>query len=153
MITISDALLPEYVVLDLTATTPDAAIEHMAGVLRKHPHMEDWELFHEVLKTNPLCVTGKQEYGVCIPHARTEGVSEMIMSAGRLATPLPFPGCEQPVRYVFCIGVPKAMVSDYLRIAGALMRVLSDPATDAALAAAKTRAEFVEALTSFETKL
>ena len=153
MITISDALLPEHVVLALPPTTPEAAIDRMAAVLKTHPNVEDWETFRSVLKAHPACLISRDEFGLCIPHARTEGVTEIVMSAGRFTTPLVFPNCEKPVRYVFCIGVPQAMAADYLRITGALMRVLSDPATEEALRAATTRVEFVEALSGLETRL
>jgi PTS system nitrogen regulatory IIA component len=60
---------------------------------------------------------------------------------------------EFPVRYVFCIAVPRAYAADYLRIVGLLARVFKDRHTEGELRAAQTSAEFVELLSKREAKL
>jgi PTS system nitrogen regulatory IIA component len=75
------------------------------------------------------------------------------MSAGRLSPEVAFTECAKPVRYVFCLGVPRALAADYLRIAGALMRLFKDADTEGALRVARTREEFVHVLSRLETRL
>lgn len=154
MITIADTLLAEDVVLDLSAGTPETTIEHVARLLMDDERIIDWAEFHRALNANPPCrVSEDRDFGICIPHARTSAVSEMVMSAARITGVLRIDDCPQPIRYIFCIGVPKALASDYLRIAGALMRIFKDTSAEAELRQASSPAEFVEVLCRLERKL
>lgn len=154
MITIADTLLVEDVALDLPVETPAAMIDHVARLLVNDERILDWAEFHRALNAHPPCrVSEESDFGICIPHARTSAVSEMVMSAARVAGILRFPDCPQPIRYVFCIGVPQTMASDYLRIAGALMRIFKDTNAEQELRGASSPAEFVEVLCRLETKL
>jgi mannitol/fructose-specific phosphotransferase system IIA component (Ntr-type) len=153
MITIADTLLPDRVLLNLAAKTPEAAVEKLLAALRKDERIVDWEEFAKVVRTHPQCrVADNADFGIVVSHARTDAVSQMAMSAARLAAPLDFPGCPKPIRYIFCFGIPMAMASDYLRIAGALMRIFSDPETESELRAAATREKFVASLGRLELK-
>lgn len=154
MITIADTLLAEDVALNLEVATPAASIDHVAKLLMDDERVLDWKEFYSALKTQPPCkISENGDFAICIPHARTQAVGEMVMSVARLARELPFPGCEKPVRYIFCIGVPQALASDYLRIAGSLMRIFKDPNAEKELHAATTPAEFIAVLSRVEKKL
>lgn len=154
MITLPDALTADHVVLDLAVATPEAAVAAVAGLLRNDPRVVDWEEFAKVLHAHPACrVADEAGVGLCIPHARTAAVDEIVISAARLSPELVFEGFPSAVRYLFCIGVPQTMAADYLRIVGALLRLVKDPETEAALHAAPSRQAFVDALGRFELKL
>jgi PTS system nitrogen regulatory IIA component len=154
MITIQDTLLVEDVLLDLRASTPEDAIKRTAALLRDDERVVDWSVFHAELLAKPPCrVEDEVDFGICIPHARSRAVSEMVMSAARVDGDLLFPDCVKPIRYIFCIGVPKALASDYLRIAGALMRIFKDVGAEAELKVARTQSEFVSVLARLERKL
>jgi len=154
MITIPDALSAEHVLLEVAAPTPEEAILTVAGLLRDDPRVVDWDAFYKAVRTRVPCrLADAGEFSICLPHARASAVSELVMSAGRLTGDVAFPGSKSPVRYIFCIGAPKAMAADYLRVAGALMRIFSDSAREEALRAARTRQEFVEILATAEMKL
>lgn len=154
MITIPDTLSPDHVLLDLIVTDPARAIEQLAQVLRNDEHVLDWNVFYEAIRANPPCkVADVAPFGICIPHARTNAVTGMVLSAARCATRITFPDCDKPIRYIFCIGVPMALAADYLRIAGALMRLFTDPEAEAALRTADTPTEFIASLTRLERKL
>lgn len=154
MIHVEDTLRPEHVLLGLVARTPEEATAALLEALREDERVLDWEEFRDALRKHPPCrVTDSAPYGICIPHARTAAVNAMVMAAARLATDTLFPDCTQPVRYVFCLGVPQEMAADYLRIAGLIMRIFSDPATDAALSGAETGEAFVEVLEGLEVKI
>ena len=110
--------------------------------------------FDEALRKHPPCrVADAAPFGICIPHARTDAVSGMVLTAARLAVDTVFPDCEKPVRYVFCLGVPQAMAADYLRIAGLLMRIFTDPGTEEILRAAQNGESFLSALENLEVKI
>ena len=75
------------------------------------------------------------------------------MAIGRSIEGLRFEGCVAPVRYIFCIGVPKALATDYVRIVGLLARILKQPKTEAALRDAKSPEEFINQLSVLEATL
>jgi mannitol/fructose-specific phosphotransferase system IIA component (Ntr-type) len=153
MITIADTLAPEHVILDLAGTTPSAVIAKLTAVLRNDERVLDWKAFEKEMGAQPAFrVAEGADFGICVPHARTDTVSEMVMSAGRLAQPLVFKDCPQPIRYIFCLGVPKAVAAEYLRIAGVLMRIFTDPETERALREAATREAFVATLAGLEVR-
>lgn len=154
MITIAEMLLPENVLFDLTAATPAAAIGQVIELLRNDPAVEDFEkLSAALIAAAPCAAETGCEFAICIPHARTAAVSGMVMSVGRAEPGILFQSCPQPIRYVFCIGLPAALDSEYLRLVGLLARVLRAPESEAELRAATTRAEFVQLLARHEATL
>ncbi len=154
MIHIADTLAPEHIALHLTAATPEAAIAATVALLRDSEDVLDWDRFSSELHGRPPCrVSDAADFGICVPHVRTGAVAAMVISAARLEQPMPFPDCPKPVRYIFCIGIPVALASDYLRIAGALMRIFTDVETEAALRGATAREVFVAVLSRLEMKI
>ena len=154
MIAIADTLRPESVRLALTATSGSAAIDEVAALLETAPAVLDWEELRTDLHRSAPCLSENgSTFAICLPHARTEAVNKMVMGVGRSLEDLRFPGCALPVRYVFCIGVPKAMASDYLRIVGLLARILKEPVAESGLAGAATPVEFINQLSALEAKL
>jgi mannitol/fructose-specific phosphotransferase system IIA component (Ntr-type) len=153
MITIADILRPRHVELNLRATDEDAAIHEIASLLRGDERVRDWARFYEELKLKAPCVGANQEFEICIPHARTDSVSTMVMSVGRCARGIQFANETHKIRYVFVIGVPVALAADYLRIVGAIARIFTIPSTESELRQAATAEEVVSILNAKELKL
>ena len=154
MITLADILPAGHVSLDLTATTPSAVIDEVAALVKSDVAVVDWSTLLTGVHASAPCLpeTGGG-FAICIPHTRGECVSTMVMSVGRSAAGVAFPGVELPVRYIFCIAVPRALAADYLRIVGLLARVFKDPAAECELRAAETPADFIALLSRREAKL
>lgn len=154
MITLADILPVGHVTLDLGATTPAAAIDEVAALMKSDVAVVDWSaLLAGVQAVAPCLPEMEGGFAICIPHTRGECVSTMVMSVGRSAAGVIFPGVELPVRYLFCIAVPRALAADYLRIVGLLARVFKDPAAESELRAAATSADFIALLSRREAKL
>lgn len=152
MISIADTLEPDRIRLTLSSDLSSIAIDEVASTLRNVPEVLDWDELHAGLHRSSPCIAGG-EFAICFPHARTDAVTSMVMAVGRSLTGMKFPNCEIPVRYIFCIGVPKALASDYLRIMGLLARVLKQPKTEQALRNAQTPLEFIHHLSVLEATL
>jgi mannitol/fructose-specific phosphotransferase system IIA component (Ntr-type) len=151
MIRIADTLEADRVRLNLPSQPGPAAIDEIAGLLRNAPEVLDWDELHDALpRSSPCLVEAGGEFGVCLPHARTDAVSGMVMAVGRSLEGIHFDGCIAPVRYIFCIGVPKAWASDYLRIVGLLARILKQPKTESALRDAGSPEDFIHQLSVLE---
>ena len=154
MISIADTLTADRIGLALEASDHRAAIRAVADLLQSAEEVLDWEELCESLRGSCPCLAeGGGDFAICLPHARTDTVHAMVMSAGRFDDGIAFPGCAQRVRYVFCIGVPRALESDYLRILGLLARVLKEPEAEGVLRHAETPADFIACLSALEAKL
>ena len=154
MITLADILPAVHVTLDVVATTPREAIDEVAALVKKAPGVDDWDaLLAGVHAAAPCLPEPAGGFSLCLPHTRGACVSTMVMSVGRSAAGVTFPGVEQPVRYFFCIAVPHALAADYLRIVGLLARVFKNPAAESELRAAETPADFIALLSRREAKL
>ena len=154
MITLADILPAGHVSLDVAATGPSAAIDEVAALMKSDVAVVDWSaLLAGVRAVAPCLPETEGGFAICIPHTRGECVSTMVMSVGRSAAGVIFPGVELPVRYIFCIAVPRALAADYLRIVGLLARVFKDPAAECELRAAETPADFIALLSRREAKL
>ena len=150
MITIQDVLSPKHTLLDLKATASAAAIYEVADLLRNDERVLDWNTLYQGLKDGNSCIANRSGFGMCIPHARTSAVSAMTMACGRSIAGIPFDPPGILVNYIFVIAVPEAMASDYLRIIGALARIVKSPDIEPALRAATTRQEFRDLLAAGE---
>jgi mannitol/fructose-specific phosphotransferase system IIA component (Ntr-type) len=154
MITNADLLQPEHVTLQTRATDPKDAIKEVAALLKNTPAVLDWNALLKGVNASAPCLPEPGGgFALCIPHTRGECVSGMVMAMGRSETGITFPGVDLPVRYIFCIGVPRALAADYLRIVGLLARVFKDRDAEKELHAAKTGAEFIGILSKCEAKL
>jgi mannitol/fructose-specific phosphotransferase system IIA component (Ntr-type) len=154
MIRIADTLRPERIRTNLTGSTMPEAIRETAFLLRSSATVLDWEeLYSSVVKNAPCITESDGSFAICLPHARTDAVSSMVMSIGISSLGVVSDCCSQPIRYFFCIGVPKALASDYLRIVGLLVRLLKDVRTETALHASPTPAEVIDILSELEARI
>lgn len=154
MITLADTLTPRHIALEPKVENRTDALLKIAGLLKDDPRVVDWEGFYaQLCKSSPCRCEDEANFAICLPHARTDAVTEMVMSVGRFDPMLDFPEIKKPVRYLFVIGAPVAMAADYLRIVGLLMRVIRNPDSEKSLDRARIAEDFLDVLTSFEVKL
>ena len=154
MISVSDILHPDHIELDLQATEAKTAIDEVTALLKSNPGVSDWDALYKGVQSSAPCLPEPGGgFSLCIPHTRGECVSSMVMSVGRSNAGIVFPGVALPVRYLFCIGVPRALAADYLRIVGLLARVFKDRAAEEELRGIKAAADFVNGLSRREAKL
>jgi mannitol/fructose-specific phosphotransferase system IIA component (Ntr-type) len=153
MITIADILLPSDIDLDVKMTNRQEAINHVAALLKEDDRVNDWSAFYAGLASKQPCVAAAGGSEICIPHARTDGVSTMVMSAGRSTKGIVIEEAGTRVHFIFVIGVPVALAADYLRIIGALARMFKNPLTKEHLWQAKGPEEFLRLLAEAEMRL
>ncbi|MDD2709991.1 MAG: PTS sugar transporter subunit IIA [Verrucomicrobiae bacterium] len=124
---VSELIRKEFVKLDLRARSKEEAIQQVAQLAKQHPYMGDFPTFCRAMYEREANGSTSIGNGVAIPHARTDQVKDMMLVVGRLVEGVKFEETDvEPVRLVFLVGTPKRMVTDYLRLVGALARYLSD---------------------------
>ncbi len=148
---ISELLRSEFIALDLAADSKEDALEKMIQLARGHPNLGDFSIFHREVHARESSGTTSVGFGVAIPHARTEQVTDMLLVVGRLEKGIMFtPTDELPVRLIFLIGTPKKMVTDYLRLVGTLARQLRSDTLRGRLLAATTTDGIIQAFVESE---
>lgn len=135
-------LRPSGVVLDLAAATRDEAVLGAAGLLRDDPRVTDWDGLWASIGERQRAEPGT--CGVCLAHGRGGMVRKLVLSAARLARPVP--GERGPLQLVFVFGIPAAMAGEYLRVVGALARACGSPSALDALLEASTPEAFAAAV-------
>lgn len=149
---ISSLIQPEFIKLQLEATTRADAIRESAGLLSTHPHMKNFDLFYDELlareRVEPTCLGND----ICFPHARTDAVDDMTLSVGCAPEGILFDNCGQTVRLIFVIGTPKRMVTEYLKLVGGLARLLKESEMRNDLLSAKDPEAFISSIDSAEAK-
>jgi mannitol/fructose-specific phosphotransferase system IIA component (Ntr-type) len=134
---------PDAVMLDLMANSRDAALRSLHTEVSRNPAVTDPDRFlRDVLERvmlSSVCIAPE----VALPHARTSAVNRIVLGVARLAAPGVGFDSEHPgVRLVFLIGTPREQVDAYLKLVGALSRLLRRDGALARLLASRTEDEF-----------
>ena len=109
---------------DLKAASGEEAIHRVAELLEGNPVVADVGKFAaEVLEREKLSPTA-MGHGVAFPHARTNGVRQIVLAVGRSQAGVPFAGADGPVHFLFVIGTPPNQIPQYLAVVGRLARLL-----------------------------
>jgi PTS system nitrogen regulatory IIA component len=157
MIAVSSLLSRERILLHSAGSIPsDQAVSSVSVLLRSNPQVLSWEKLSAGLAIGekaPCAALRGCDFGLCIPHTRTDAVSGMVMAMGRFESGIRFEGCPVPVRYIFCIGLPPAMNADYLAVVGLLTRILRSPEQEMELSRATSPSRVLEILVRFQSEI
>lgn len=122
---IDELLSRETIFLDLEVDDKIEVIEFLSEKMSCAEGVTDTEALRAgILRRESEIPTGLEK-GAAIPHARTDGVSCIVMAFARLKNGIDFGAHDgEPVRLVFQLGIPKDQVSGYLKILAKLSRLL-----------------------------
>jgi mannitol/fructose-specific phosphotransferase system IIA component (Ntr-type) len=147
-IALADLLDTRHVKLGLRSRTAETAIRELVAALAASEHLSEPDKFAEQViareQSNPSMV----ESGVVFPHARTDLVEKIQLAIGRKASGVPFGSNGARANFIFLIGVPQRLVSDYLVAVGALARIARNDVVRRELLRATTPEAFLEILRS-----
>jgi mannitol/fructose-specific phosphotransferase system IIA component (Ntr-type) len=150
MIRIRETLLPDHILLNLTAHSRDEAVQQLIESLDSDTRLTDWQEFSQALRRRDAAGKLKLEYGLAIPHVRSAAVTKMVMAFGRLKVPVQ--EADGPIRFVVLVGIPETMDSEYLRLVGTLMRVFRNDKLRDKLRSAEKPAEIINIFEKVETE-
>ncbi len=149
---ISELIQKDHIHLHIKAVSKEDVIHQMAQLAKGHPNLGDFPSFCRAIYDRESSGSTSIGYGVAIPHARTEQVKDMMLVVGRLVEPVRFEVSEElPVRLIFMIGVPKKMVTEYLRLIGTLARHLKNDALREKLLSAQDAESWIKAFIESES--
>ncbi len=128
--------------LNLAALDAPSAIRTLAGLLARSPGVVDVQrLLTDILAREALTPTFLGS-GLALPHARTDAVTERVLSIGRSVAGVPFGAAGERANLVVLIGCPKHEIKAYLDTNRQLLNHLRDPAVRAQLMATADPADF-----------
>ena len=145
-------LKQEHCVLDLKATTKEAAIKEIALCLSMSgKEVTDKDTFvKEILKREKLGSTGIG-FHLAIPHARTAAVKNFVIGIGRSKQGVDFDAIDdEKVNLIFLLGANPKELNQYLRMLAQLARLIMDKSFRKKLMNASTTEEIVRVFRSFE---
>jgi mannitol/fructose-specific phosphotransferase system IIA component (Ntr-type) len=151
MIRIRGTLLPENVLLNMTAKSREEAVQQVSESLRSDTRITDWKEFMRALRKCEAAGKVNLLSDLTLPHVRTSTVTKMLMAFGRLAEPLQEK--EGTLRFVVLVGIPVAMDAEYLRLVGTLMRVFRSDKLRQKLIHARNPSEIISIFEKGETEM
>lgn len=137
--------------LNVQAKQKAAALREVADLLHQNKCVSNFDAFyHEILERERVSNTALG-HDVAIPHARTDQCTDIVIAVGRSGEGIDFEAKDGlPVRLIFLIGTPKAMVTDYLRVVGNLARLLRQDDLRQKLLDAPDAASFIKTIEEAE---
>jgi fructose-specific phosphotransferase system IIA component len=122
---ISELLKKELIKLQITSKDKEAVIRELVEMMRGRPEVKDLEKFlNDVYEREKLGSTAVGD-GIALPHARSEGISQLIIVFGRAPEGIDFDALDdKPVQLIFLIGTPKDDIGNYLKTLAHLSRLL-----------------------------
>ncbi len=151
---ISDYLNKDLIVF-LSSSNRDVAIEKMADLLTQTQYIDDKESFiHAILEREKIVSTGIG-MGIAIPHAKQLGFSQFFIAIGIQADiGIEWNSLDDlPVHLVFMIGGPANKQNEYLAILSALTHLVRNKELRNQLIQAKSAEEILEFIQEAEASL
>ena len=139
---LGELIQPKFVLLDLKETKRTAAIHEVAKLLEKDPEILNFHSFYDELLARERLEATSLGNGVAFPHARTDHVKKMVLAVGRSRAGVFFENSGETIHFIFVIGTPRRMVTEYLALVGAMARLLRNGGVRQKLMEAKTPEEF-----------
>ncbi|UQS83739.1 PTS fructose transporter subunit IIABC [Bombilactobacillus thymidiniphilus] len=139
---LKELLRQDVMIMDLKATTKEAAIDEMVNNYVKHGVVDDADLFRkDILKREAETSTGIGD-GIAMPHARDKAVKKATVMFAKSKTGVDYDALDgQPVYLFFMIAAPDGADSLHLQALAALSALLINPQLVADLKKATTPEE------------
>ena len=124
----TELLRKDIMIMDLQATTKEAAIDEMIRSLHKNGVVQDAEEFKEaILNREAQSSTGLGD-GIAMPHAKTKAVNEPAVLFAKSTKGVEYESLDgQPAYLFFMIAVPEGANDTHLQTLASLSKLLIDP--------------------------
>jgi mannitol/fructose-specific phosphotransferase system IIA component (Ntr-type) len=133
--------------LALQGSSKEGVIRELVDVMarsldkRKRKRFDQDRLVADMLERERTMSTGLQ-YGIAVPHARTDGVRELYVAIGIKKDGVDFEALDgEPSRIFVAIASPKKKAEPHIRVLSALTGVLKDKALRSRLLSTANSAE------------
>lgn len=148
---LTDLLTPERIKIPLQSGTKEEVLRELVQVLtRSNGVDEPEEVLRAVREREAVLSTGIGN-GVAIPHGKSAMVPELVMAAGRTASPVEFDSLDgQPVQLLFMLVGPETAAGPHIKALSRISRLIRNDSVRNMLINAKTPEEFFDSLQEAE---
>ena len=145
---IADLLSSERVLLDVDATCAKQAFKIAAQNLSQNSTLDERQIIDALCERERLGSTGVGD-GVSIPHARFEGLKEIVGMFLRLQAPIDMDAIDDKhVKMMFVLLAPEDANAEHLKLLARIARVLRSPDNQETLKTTTSSQEVLTTLTS-----
>jgi len=137
--TLANLLSKSQIIPELAATGRWEAIEELVDCLVKSHKVAaaDREVVLEAIRQREQTMSTGIGFGIAIPHASSDKVSEVVAAFGRSSVGVQFESLDnEPVFFIVLFVVPKDQFQTHLRTLAAIAKFLNDKSVRADLRAA-----------------
>uniref|UniRef100_UPI0028AC792F PTS fructose transporter subunit IIABC n=1 Tax=Carnobacterium sp. TaxID=48221 RepID=UPI0028AC792F len=150
---INDLLLKSVMIMDLKATTKEAAIDEMIASLAAQNRLNDPALFKEGIMAREAQTSTGLGDGIAMPHAKTAAVNEATVLFAKSTKGVEYEALDgQPTYLFFMIAAPEGANDTHLQALASLSRLLINPEFVASLKETTTPDEVQNLFTKAEQK-
>ncbi|HET7599756.1 MAG TPA: PTS sugar transporter subunit IIA [Gemmatimonadales bacterium] len=149
---LSDLLVPEGVIVPLAARDKAGVLGELAGRLASRTGGDYQDVLRAVVEREQVLSTGIG-FGVAIPHGKSPTVPELALVCGVSAEPIAYGAIDgEPVRLFFMIVGPESSAGQHVKVLSRIARLVRHADVRERLLAARTPAEFHQALLDAEER-
>ena len=150
---LSDLLSKDVIRIPLENTDKNRIIEEMVDILVSQDKITNREsVLQAVLDRERVMSTGMGD-GVAIPHAKSDGVNELVSAFGITKQDVDFKSIdEKPVRLIFLLVGPVDQTGPHLKALSRISRLMHRKEFRDKLSAAHSSEEVIEAIKKEEQK-
>ena len=144
--TLGNLLSVEQIVPEMQATERWSAIVELIDILLKLGKIKaaDRQTILDALRAREETMSTGIGFGIAIPHASSDRVSEVVAAFGRSTGGIEFDSLDNaPVKFIVLFIVPKDQFQTHLRTLAAIAKFLNDRGVRDRLAAATTAADIL----------
>ncbi|MEG2602006.1 MAG: fructose-specific PTS transporter subunit EIIC, partial [Carnobacterium sp.] len=148
---IKDLLVKDVMIMDLKATTKEAAIDEMIAKLAASGRISDAEIYKEgIMKREAQTSTGLGD-GIAMPHAKNKAVNQATVLFAKSAQGVDYDSLDgQPAFLFFMIAAPEGANDTHLQALAGLSKLLINPDFVASLKEATSPDEVEELVAQAE---
>ncbi len=150
---LQDLLTADVIKIPLESEEKYQLIEEMVNLLNESGRIANRDLvLNAVFERERVMSTGMGD-GVAIPHAKTEGVKELVAAFGITKQEIDFQAIDgKPVRIVFLLVGPTDQTGPHLKALSRISRLMHRKEFRDRLALSRSAEEVIEAITGEERK-
>ncbi|MBK9129150.1 MAG: PTS sugar transporter subunit IIA [Phycisphaerales bacterium] len=119
-------LTPEHIRVPLVATDKFGVITELVDLLHSLNQLRDRDAALEAVKRREAERTTGIGYGLAIPHGKTDGCGQLVMAAGKPATPVDFQSLDgRPVTFVVLLLSPPDQTGPHIQALAKISRLMN----------------------------
>ena len=145
--TLGNLLSNDQIIPEMQATERLPAIEELVNLLVQHQKIraEDKDVVFGALRAREGTMSTGIGFGIAIPHASSDRVTQVIAAFGRSSKGIEFDALDNaPVRFIVLFVVPKDQFQTHLRTLAAIAKFLNDRSVRERLGAAATSEDILQ---------